>query len=322
MEQIVKYDVTEAAVAQMKELYMGLTITDLDNQEEFQAVHDGRMVVKNHRVSVEKKRKELKADALEWGRKVDTEAKRIFALLKPVEDHLAGEEKKVTDEKKRIEAEKEAVEKVQIQTRVDTLFTYGVVMPYFDVAMLSDDDYSKTLETAKTAYNVEQHRLEKERKAKEAEEKKLAEDRAEIERIKEEQEAKAKEQEEKEKALQAEKDKLEANKKAEEDRKNREAFEKKAAEDAKIQAEKDAQAKAEREVKELKEKEEREVAEKARREELKPDKEKLLNWIKTFNQTNFPTPRLESKEACKILEEAMDAFEEILQRVEEQTEEL
>ena len=70
--------------------------------------------MKGKRVEVEKKRKELKADALEWGRKVDTEAKRIFGLLEPIETHLQTEENRVAQEKERIRQEKIEKEKARV----------------------------------------------------------------------------------------------------------------------------------------------------------------------------------------------------------------
>jgi hypothetical protein len=114
IKDIIKYGVTEAAVAEMKNQFMPLVINDIDDKESFDAVHNARMVVKNHRVSIEKKRKELKADALEYGRKVDSEAKRITALLEPIETHLQTEEDKVINEKKRIQKEKEEAELARV----------------------------------------------------------------------------------------------------------------------------------------------------------------------------------------------------------------
>jgi chromosome segregation ATPase len=97
-----RFNVTDAAIAAMREKYMPLTIAGLDDACGLQAVHAARMVVKSHRVQVEKVRKDLKADALEYGRKVDAEAKRITAMLEPIETHLANAEG-------RIEAEKETI---------------------------------------------------------------------------------------------------------------------------------------------------------------------------------------------------------------------
>ena len=84
--QVVEYNVTDAAIAEMSDLYMGLVITNLEDKEQFDAVRSARLVVKGKRIEVDKKRKELKADALAWGKKVQTEANRIFALIEPIEN--------------------------------------------------------------------------------------------------------------------------------------------------------------------------------------------------------------------------------------------
>jgi hypothetical protein len=318
--EIVKYNINEAEIAKMSDIYMHLAIKDIDDKEGIESVHSARMVMVKHRNAVNKLRKSANEDAQAYIKNNNSNAKKLLALMEPIETHLKNEEEVITNEIKRIEAEKEALEKKRTQDRVDELFTVGVVLPYFDVAMMTDEIYDEMFEAAAKKNHIEQLRLEEEKKAKETEEKRLADDRAEIEKVKKEQETKAKEQEEKEKALQAERDKIEADKKAEEDRKNRETFEKKVAEDAKIQAEKDAKEKAERETRELKEKEEREVAEKRRLEFLKPDKEKLLAWIESFNQTNNPTPQLQSKEALGILNAGLDGIETALQRIQNQVE--
>lgn len=99
---LTKFTPTDTAIAAMRDEYMPLSIRDVNDSEGFKAVHSARMVVKNHRVQVEKVRKELKADALEYGRRVDAEAKRITAMLEPIEGHLAQQEDAYEAEKERI----------------------------------------------------------------------------------------------------------------------------------------------------------------------------------------------------------------------------
>ena len=91
-KELKRFSLADDAIARMAGEYMPLTIRDVTDTEGFKAVHEARMVVKNHRVEVEKTRKALKADALEYGRKVDAEAKRITALLEPIEEHLRWQE--------------------------------------------------------------------------------------------------------------------------------------------------------------------------------------------------------------------------------------
>jgi len=180
---VVTYQITDAAIAEMESLYMGLTISDLEDREEFDAVHSARMVVKTHRVAVEKKRKELKADALAWGKKVDSEAKRIFGKLEPIEDHLMAEENKVLEAEKRRKEEEDRIEREKIQARVNALQSVNVVKSFVDVAMLSDDDFTALIEKSGTEYRAEQKRLAEEATKRQEEEKRLADQRAEQDRI-------------------------------------------------------------------------------------------------------------------------------------------
>lgn len=313
--ELVKYNVNEAEIAKMSDIYMHLTIKDIDDKEGIESVHSARMTMVHHRNDVNKLRKKANEKAQVYIKNNNTNAKKLVDLMEPIETHLKNEEIVIVNELNRIEAEKEAAEKLRIQKRVDALFTVGVVLPYFDVDMLSDHEYEEMFETAKTNHAAERLRQDEERKAKKAEEKKLADERAEIERIKKEQDAKAKEQEEKEKALQAEKDKIEADKKAEEDRKNREAFEKQATINAKLKAEKDAKEKAEREAKEKKEREEAEAAEKARLEALKPDKEKLLIFADKIKDLTAYNLSVKSPKARGLFHDTLDAIVSVEERL-------
>jgi len=303
MTELVKYDITDAAIAEMEGLYMGLVIVDLEDKEQFDAVHSARMVVKGKRVEVEKRRKELKADALEWGRKVDSEAKRIFGKLEPIETHLDREEKKVTDEQKRIKEEADRKERENIEKRVAALAKFGVVLPFMEVATMPDEEFAGRLTQAEDAYLAEQKRLADEAAARKAENERL-------EKVRKEQEAEAAKLAEAQRKIDEANAKLEADKKAladekkaEQERKDRETFEAQAKENARIQAEKDAKGKAEREVREAKERVEQEAAEKARAEALRPDKEKLLAWASDL--LNMVHPNVKSEVALDIVGKTM-----------------
>jgi hypothetical protein len=91
-QQLRQFALTNAAIAECRAAYMPLTIAGVNDAEGFKRVHTARIVIKNYRVDVEKVRKTLKADSLEYGRKVDAEARRIVSLLDPIEAHLTHEE--------------------------------------------------------------------------------------------------------------------------------------------------------------------------------------------------------------------------------------
>ena len=309
--EVVKYDVTEAAISEMRSIYMDLTVSDIDDKEGFDAVHSARMVVKSKRVAVEKQRKEYKADALEYGRKVDIEAKKIFSLLEPIESHLQTQEDVVINERKRIQAEKEERERAVIQRRVDELQQYGCVMSFFDVASMEVPAFEKKLFEVKDAFEAEQKRLEEERLAREAEEKRMAAERAELEKLRAEQaerEAKIRADQEK---IDAEKRAIEEAKRKEQERKDREAFEKQAIENARIAAEKAAKEKAERDAREKAEAEARAKAEAERQAALLPDKEKLLLFSDKIHALSENNLDVKSKAARDLFHGVLASLENI-----------
>lgn len=335
---VVKYNVTDAMIAEMESIYMDLAISDLTDKEQFDAVHSARMVVKGKRVEVEKTRKELKADALEWGRRVDAEAKRIVGKLEPIESHLAAEEKKVTDEEKRIKAEEDRREREKIDARISELAKYDIHLPFQEIAAMTDEQYSAFLPEAKKAWSHRKakeaeeevaRKAENERLAKIAEEQRLEAER--LEKIRKDQEAAQAEAQRKideaNAKIEDEKKALEDAKRAEQERKDREAFEKQAAENARIKAEQDAKEKAEREARialeraaaEIRMEEERK-AEAERQEALRPDKEKLMAFAQ-FLQEGMEYPKMAGDESEAILKRARtqiyDIGEEIITAIEE-----
>lgn len=326
---IVKYDVTDIVIAEMRTQYMALTVKSLDDEAGFRQVHAARMVVKDHRVAVEKKRKDLKADALEYGRKVDSEAKRITALLEPIEFHLLGEEEKVTKEKERIKAEKirleqERVAGIRAKILEITGYTPGLITTAREIQGMIDalDDIDITTEVyqefagdaARTKANVlselqiylkDRLAWEKAETERKAESERLAKEKAELRDESERLDKIRKEQERETARLAAEAAALEAYKRAEEQKKRDEEFKRQALETARITAERDAIEKVAREAREKQEREAEEAEEKARQESLKPDKEKVQQWARALQECLLElAPMLSSPEAKRIMAEA------------------
>jgi septal ring factor EnvC (AmiA/AmiB activator) len=310
---VVEYSVTDAVISKMSADYMKLTIKGLDDKPGFSMVHSARMVVKGKRLEVEKKRKELKADALAWGQKVDAEARRITKLLEPIETHLEMEENKITEHKKRLEAESKRKQEEQAQARVDQMARVGVSLAFLQAMEISEGDFQARLIIATDEYNKEQARiadekrkevarLEAERKAREEESARLVVERAEIERIRAEEDTKRKSEEARLKkereAIEAERRKVEDDRREQEHREAIARAEKEAAERAVIEA----KEKAEREAREKAEAEAKAKAEADRQEALRPDKEKLVSYAARIMAATDPA--LQSDEAKLIYSEA------------------
>jgi len=101
-QELTRFSPSDAAIAEMADKYLPLTIKGLDDRKGYAEVHAARMIVRGKRTEVERVRVDLKRDALEFGRKVDAEAKRITALLEPIENHLAEQESVIDRTRERI----------------------------------------------------------------------------------------------------------------------------------------------------------------------------------------------------------------------------
>lgn len=152
--ELVKVSVTDQALAELNKQYAGLTIMGTGDKDGYKAVQQGLSHVKKIRTSVEARRKELKAPALEFGRAIDAEAKRITEALTPIEEHLRTQ-KATIDEA--IEAERRAVELSRIQALqengynvIGSFFVLGPFsIPTDGIAAMDEEQFNIHLERGK-----------------------------------------------------------------------------------------------------------------------------------------------------------------------------
>lgn len=331
--QPISFPVPSAKIAEWSKEFMPLKVASINDKMGLAAVHNARMVVKGARVDIEKRRKELKASSLEYGKKVDSAAKELTALLEPIEKHLEDQEAIVQREKERIAAEEKAAWEVKMNARIAALQEVGAMVLTSVLEAMSDEEFATKLAASredKKRRDEEAARLEAERKEREEadriERERLAKEREELERQKAAQEQAAAEQrrieedriaketarlEKQRLDLEAEKrrqreeqEKIEAEKRrleAEEAERKRQAeleeARKRAAEEARLAAIEE-QKRKEREEKERAEAEEKE---RKRIEALKPDHEKLMAVVAAVQAIKIP----------KVSEAAEETAEEI-----------
>lgn len=103
------------ALAEESMDYKVLSATD---KESYELVVEQRKRVVKARTGIDKTRKEIKAPALDFGKKVDAKAKELTEIISPAEAHLIEQEKIYTDEQARIEKQKEAerLERIRLRT--------------------------------------------------------------------------------------------------------------------------------------------------------------------------------------------------------------
>ena len=112
---LVRYDVTDVRIAELRAEYAGLTF---DTPAAYETGRKAIATIRELRVAVEKRRKELKAESLEFGRLVDSAARHLTGRLEDVEAPLIAARDAVDAEKERIKAEKERARVAEIEAKL------------------------------------------------------------------------------------------------------------------------------------------------------------------------------------------------------------
>lgn len=213
---IKEYSATEAALNELRQKYHGVQF-DVVTTAGDKAAREARQTLVKLRTGLEAKRKELKGPALEYAKRIDTEAKRIETAIRELEEPIdaqikAEEARKAAEkaEKERIERERvsgirskiERIKGIAFESRNDD--SEQIALTLFDVKSLqiTEDEYAEFTAEAKQAQAlsvVELEDLLQEVKAREVAAAEMAAQRAELERMRKEQEAReAKERAERE----------------------------------------------------------------------------------------------------------------------------
>lgn len=209
VSELVKYNVTDAIIAGLKEKFLPLVERGkITNKEEFSEVIDARKECKTWRVTTTKICKKGREKAVlvqkAWIKKQD----EVIGKISEVEDPLEKLEDEWTTEQERVKAEKKRMQEEQLANRQQDLakmgvqfnngnFELGDVSYEYALVKESDDDTYQTIFKAfKTVFDAnEAERMEKLRKEQEAaaelqrqkdelarEQKEVAKAKAEIER--------------------------------------------------------------------------------------------------------------------------------------------
>jgi len=158
--------VFENEIIRIKKSAEGLKIADINDKAGYLKVSTVRKEAKKLRVEVEKVRVGLKADALAWGRAVDSKAGEIENKILEIENPLLEMEKAHEAEKERIKAENERLLKEKIQNRCAVItsldakfngvtYTLGdATIEHADFEKLSDDDFQTKVEWFEAEYKI------------------------------------------------------------------------------------------------------------------------------------------------------------------------
>jgi IgA-specific serine endopeptidase len=296
---IAEYSQTEAGLAKLREDYEG-AVYDVTTKDGMECARAARALIRGYRTDLETLRKEIKGPALKRCRDIDGEAKRITAELRALEDPIDAQIKEETERKKREKEEAALAEASRVAAIKKRIFDIERV-PLGMVGCSSDEISSAIRSLESSDFDVKEFEefapefvavfAESLGKTKALYESTVQEEqgRAELERLKAEQEARAKEEQARiaaEVRARAEADAESRRKIEEQERKARERIEaeeraaraarekqeaearaKQAAEDERLRKERERAEAEERKRREKIEKEEREARERIEREE-------------------------------------------------------
>ena len=117
---IVEYNKTEAALADLRAKYSGV-VFDLTTTKGDKEARAARLELVTLRTSLEKKRKEFKAPALAFGKKIDSEAERVTAEIVKLESFIDQQIKADEDRRAAEKAERDRIEAARVQAIQDKI---------------------------------------------------------------------------------------------------------------------------------------------------------------------------------------------------------
>ena len=276
---IVEFSPTAAALADLARRYHG-RVYQVDTPAGMKAAIAGRRELRELRTAIEARRAELKAPILERGRLIDAEAKRITAHLAaledPIDDQIKAEERRAEQEREAAPARERARlaaidqriawvrERPVAAARMRTAAELQAELDGLRAVPIGREHYAEKLDEAGTVHGEAVEAIEAmlaRAREREAEEARLAEQRAELAR----QEAEARVAREEEDRLRREQqereDRERRERQAREDRERAERIAAEEAERARARAAEEARLEAARAEQERRDREAREARE-------------------------------------------------------------
>ncbi|HYH13678.1 MAG TPA: cell envelope integrity protein TolA [Flavisolibacter sp.] len=195
-----KYNIAQASINEIVARSREVKVNGPEDKEGYKKAKECLALLRTTRTSIEKKRKELKEDALREGRNIDAVAKLLASPIPTEENRLKAEVEAVDKYYEDLKAEKERLEQVKLNDRIDTLKAAGmgwngsyyaigdtISIDAVTLKLLPDDKFNEfvgKVEAENTRIKeaiAEQQR--KEQEEKEAFEKQKEEQRLEAERL-------------------------------------------------------------------------------------------------------------------------------------------
>lgn len=173
MKQLAPFDSFKAEVEKLKATAETLTVTDIADRKGMALARATRLALKEVRVSINHRAKELKEDVLRESQRLDSGKRELLALIEPLEARMLECEEFAERDAIRIEDEK----RVSRHAEIIPFLTGPVAV---DLGKLSDNDWTQMLLSFREAHEARVASAAKAEADRIAREKAEAEDRARI----------------------------------------------------------------------------------------------------------------------------------------------
>lgn len=276
LAEVVNYDVTETQIADLRSRFADV---QFDTPERYEEGRKALATVRGLRTAIERRRKDLKAEHLERGRKIDAVAKQLTALIEAIEQPMLDRKALVDGEKERLERQ---------AREADLLAREAALKAEREAEAARVKAENERLAAERAAFAEAQRKADEERNAKE--------EAARVER-----ERVAALQREAQQRIDAARAELDGRERAIEEQRQAAAR----ADDerlAKIRAEQEAAEQAERDRIRAEERRVREEAEARRLEELRPELERAAEFGRRILALADDAPALSSLEAANRID--------------------
>jgi chromosome segregation ATPase len=247
----------------------------IQTDEEYEQVRRGLLLAGKYRSAIEKQRVRAKADSLDWGRKVDAEAKRLTELVRDIENPLKAAKQLVDD--RTAKAAREAQEAMERE-----------------LARQAEEERKAKEAAERAAREAEQARLREEKE-------RLDEERRQLQEQQDRLDAQRKELEREQRAAQEERLAAQRAEQARQDAIRAEAQRAAQEESDRLAA---AQAVEERKA--------REAAEAAKAEALQPDAEKVRRFGQQLQEAIPTYPALTNDKAFEFMKAIEDQLTDLI----------
>ena len=176
-KQLAPFDSFKRGMEKLKVTAETLTVTDVNDRAGMKLARATRLALRDVRIAVEHRRKELVEEHLKAKQRVDSEAKTLKDAIEPLEARLDDHEKFIEREQERIRAERHAARTAEVTPFVLAPLT-------FDLGALPDEQWATVLAGAKAEHEARLKKIEDDRIAAEAEKARIEAQRVENERLK------------------------------------------------------------------------------------------------------------------------------------------